>query len=704
MYKRQIHGEDNYVLNISKDDKSKLINFLNDETITLSFNFNTYNIEEVLVDEERYIRITIPNGSNSMEKGYPDLPSICRNIIIPDDVKMDVKILNSRYKEFDNISIAPSKGSFARNVDPEDISYVFGEVYSKNGWFPRNVAELMEPYILRDFRGETIKVYPFQYNHVEKILRFYNMIKLIVYPIGRDEINVFERREPLTIIDPAFNLLYEHFFINYDNIYAKNQLLLKEGELLVICYDDFYSTMKPFAEWKNTEGIPTVIVNLSNIGNSSRDIARFIEKYYLTHNLTYVVLVGDIQQIPTRYITIPPDPGPYASDPSYSYIEGRDHYPEIFIGRFSAQNISQLQTQVERTISYENHSKRGTWVHRGVGIASNDGPFDEGEYEWQHIRNIRLKLLNYTYTDIYEFYDGSHGGGDNDGDPKSDMIVDAVDDGCSIINYCGHGSCQSWTTSRFNNSNIYSLTNEYMFPFVICVACYNGQFDRYDECFCEAWLRVTTENGKPVGAIVATGSSKYMMFCEPMAAQDAMIDILRDGVYIVGVIHTYGCLEMMSKYQTSWAYYEADCWHIFGDPSVEILVNFPPDIPKQPSGETNGKTGRFYSYTTTSNDTDGDQIYYKFSWGDGSYSNWLGPYNSGDIVSAYHSWNVRGNYEIKVKAKDIYKAESEWSVPLTVEISKIGLKLHSFFIKLKIHADRVILLSNRGFNISEFLF
>ena len=67
---------------------------------------------------------------------------------------------------------------------------------------------------------------------------------------------------------------------------------------------------------------------------------------------------------------------------------------------------------------------------------------------------------------------------------------------------------------------------------------------------------------------------------------------------------------------------------------------------------------------------DGGQIYYKFNWGDGTESEWLGPYNSGDNVEESHTWNSRGSFEIKVKAKDIHGKESVWSDPILISIAK----------------------------------
>lgn len=102
--------------------------------------------------------------------------------------------------------------------------------------------------------------------------------------------------------------------------------------------------------------------------------------------------------------------------------------------------------------------------------------------------------------------------------------------------------------------------------------------------------------------------------------------------------------------------------------TVNILPNKPPNRPDRPSGPTSGYTGTSYTYSSSTTDHDGDQIYYLFDWDDGTNSGWLGLYNSGATASASHAWSAEGTYNIKVKAKDVYDAESNWSDPLEVVI------------------------------------
>jgi len=108
------------------------------------------------------------------------------------------------------------------------------------------------------------------------------------------------------------------------------------------------------------------------------------------------------------------------------------------------------------------------------------------------------------------------------------------------------------------------------------------------------------------------------------------------------------------------------------DYAENFIDNIPPNKPQIPTGEINGKIGLEYSYSTFTSDTNGDNIYYKWDWGN-EVGEWIGPYTSGDTCQQKHIWNDEGTYEIKVKAKDGSNSESEWSDPLSVSMPKIRL-------------------------------
>jgi hypothetical protein len=124
--------------------------------------------------------------------------------------------------------------------------------------------------------------------------------------------------------------------------------------------------------------------------------------------------------------------------------------------------------------------------------------------------------------------------------------------------------------------------------------------------------------------------------------------------------------------------------------AVFVGENDPPNKPAKPSGQINGKIGVEYTYSTFTTDPDGDQLYYKWCWGTDPnsgycmYSNWIGPYESGETINTLHAWGYRGSYSIQVRAKDVYGVISEWSDPLSVSmpVNYQSIKSQPLLLKL----------------------
>ncbi|MCJ7571477.1 MAG: DUF11 domain-containing protein, partial [Candidatus Thermoplasmatota archaeon] len=69
--------------------------------------------------------------------------------------------------------------------------------------------------------------------------------------------------------------------------------------------------------------------------------------------------------------------------------------------------------------------------------------------------------------------------------------------------------------------------------------------------------------------------------------------------------------------------------------------NSPPGRPDV-SGPQEGVVGATYSFKAMLTDPDGDQLYYIFSWGDGSDTGWLGPVSPGEVTQT-HTYTAKGN-------------------------------------------------------------
>jgi len=98
--------------------------------------------------------------------------------------------------------------------------------------------------------------------------------------------------------------------------------------------------------------------------------------------------------------------------------------------------------------------------------------------------------------------------------------------------------------------------------------------------------------------------------------------------------------------------------------------NHPPTTPNI-SGPSWGKTGMAYDYTIIAHDSDDDDVYYRVDWDqNGSFTDWIGPYTSGEEIVLSHVWQEKGIYAIRVQARDHRHTESNWSEPLLISMPK----------------------------------
>jgi parallel beta-helix repeat protein len=124
-------------------------------------------------------------------------------------------------------------------------------------------------------------------------------------------------------------------------------------------------------------------------------------------------------------------------------------------------------------------------------------------------------------------------------------------------------------------------------------------------------------------------------------------------------------------------YWKIIAWDNLGASNESPLWNFTttstsntlPNTPSKPAGQESGLTNVLYNYTTSTSDNDGDNVSYGWDWdGDLNIDQWSVWYNSGETCNISHSWSTPGTYVIRVKARDIHYAESNWSNSLNVVI------------------------------------
>ncbi len=552
-----------------------------------------FNLFESFVDGKIVYSPQIPDGHPLLMQGSPDLQKLSFTLQLPANGNMEVSVLSSKYKEYYDIDILPSAGNVIRNESISPLSK--GEAFSIDAFFPGELIGFQQPFIVRNTRSQAFQVYPFQYNPVTRVLRFYYQVNFKMIHTGCLGDN------PLSETDARINSIdgIEAGVINkQSSVYKSGQLPSERGRMLIICPENYKSALTPLIKWRKQTGIETEIIKAEQFSGPDA-IYTYLKKYYYEHgDLAYLLLVGDAKQVPPFML-------PYgASDNSYSYLAGNDHYPDILVGRFSAESPEDVEVQVNRILLYEKEpGKDAAWITSVTGIGSTLSPGDDGESDFEHIRNLMKKLKSATYTVTNEMFDGSQGEGDQDGDPVTINIIEKINQGNGIIFYAGHGSPTSWGTGKVTESVVENLNNIGKYPLIWSAACENGNFvDKY--CLAEAWTRARNSNGQPTGALAAVMASGAQTSCPPMEAQDEITEMLADPqerISTMGAVTIKGMMAMNDVYETA-GYATTDTWILFGDPSLRIRTM----LPKQLIVDHKGTIGRGRSsYTLTSNSADG---------------------------------------------------------------------------------------------------
>lgn len=547
-----------------------------DGEIVVRFKLGGYGFYPVVTPRGEARVVKAAKMASMLEKGAPDLPLFAIPVAIGDSDGMEVLVENVQYSDFQNIEIAPSKGNLSREILPDDVPYCYGESYSKDAFYPCKQAELDSPYVLHDMRGQNVLVYPFAYNPISKVFRVYSEMTLTLHKISEKSENHKHTRKANSKLAPETEAMYAQRFINYKANVAKYTFVPDEGEMMVICPERFMEAMQPLVDWKNISGRPTRMYSLAEAGgNDASQIKSFILSHYNdpNENLCYVLLVGDYDEL-TPYPL-----GGGRSDIWFGQLEGNDYYPEVLVGRFSAESVADVETQVAKVIYYERDMPvTADWLNRGIGVGSTEGAgsgHNGGESDYQHIEYIRDTLLHYTYTEVAQHYAGV-GAGTN-----AAMLSTDFNAGVGICNYCNHGSQTLWSVGSFTNSHVNALVNDYKWPFIWSTACLNGDFNYTQPCFAEAWMRATNSTtGAPTGAIGGMFSWTNQPWQPPMTGQDEMVDILCEWCSADQFHHTLGGaslngnMKILDLHPTDQGNTH-NTWILFGDPSLMLRTAKP---------------------------------------------------------------------------------------------------------------------------------
>jgi hypothetical protein len=544
-------------------------------THQLEFSTGDFGVANITLQGMTYSKISYEGKVVTEKKGFAELPYLNASVMLDPYKNVSLEVIPGAYEDIDlSYPLVPSRGVIYRDQDPATVPYAIDPRSETDTWYPVALAENTEPFILRDIRGTSVYVYPFMYNAARQVLRVYYSITVKLVENNTVALNPLPKL-PAKIVR-EMDGIYNSVFINYSSLNRDNLTIGEFGDIHVIVTSRDETAIQPYIQWKREKGynVSVEVVPTGTTVNANAQAA-----YDNNNNILYVLLVGDWADL---QCTTSGSGRPM--DPQVGTVVGTDDFADIAVGRFSANSPSDVTVQVNKTINYEKFPQMdGTWYESAVGMASAEGAGigDDGEADAAHesvIYNDKLDPFTYnTFTTIY------------DPGATTAMVTNAINTGTSVLNYTGHGWGDGWGTTGFSSANVATLTNGNKLPFIISVACNNGDFD-LGTCFAESWLR--KDGG---GAVMFMGASISQPWAEPMRGQDYFMDVLiggydytehagQNGISTTEQRTTLGSmifngLTLMCVESGGGSDWEtASTWNFFGDPALQARTSTPADL------------------------------------------------------------------------------------------------------------------------------
>lgn len=464
-------------------------------------NIDEINVDIVKFSEKQFVKLNFKDSYNNGTIGHPNLPAEKKLIEIPFAADISIKINNykiSTYKLEDfNIhnQIIPVQQSLRKDKNLDSIKYQINEkIYKSKGYIENELITINK---LGTLRGRTLAhliISPIQYNPAENSIKVYHNIDFEIIYSNYSNKNTIKIKQKA--YSPYFNIIDNKLFSRLD--YPNHPDLTKYPiKYLIVSDRMFESTLQSFIQWKTQQGFKVITAYTDSIGSTYSEIQAYIHNTYLDSTTnepapSFLLLVGDAPQIPLIRGTATNK----FTDLYYASVDG-DMFPEMYYGRLSATNISQLQAQIDKIIYYEKYLfANPQYLATITLIAGADNPCNV-----THGQPTVLYGKNYFFTsenaiDSVNLYLSSY-----------TACYNTINQGLGLINYTAHGSRTSWSNPAFGQAQVNALNNNEQYPIAIGNCCLSADFGLSDECFGETWMRKA--NGGAVGYIGSSPNSYW---------------------------------------------------------------------------------------------------------------------------------------------------------------------------------------------------
>jgi hypothetical protein len=308
------------------------------------------------------------------------------------------------------------------------------------------------------------------------------------------------------------------------------------ADILVIVADEFYDAMAAYENYRETEA-PThaevLRVRMSDVfdefgwGLVDPTAIRDFLKSTLPGggwavSPLYVLFVGDgdfdyknsLSDNGANWV-IPYELNDTCTDDWYGYFSsGSNQYPEFAFGRWTARSVEDVNTFINRLVTYESTPNFEPWRDQ-ISFVADDEYGENGVFslsETTHTidtenlaENYVPKFFNTQKIYLTEYPPIWNGSGVKEKPGATRDLIDAINEGRLIINFIGHGNPTVWTHEHtfLQSRDIPLLQNGVKLPLFIAATCDWAYWDSpFDQSMPEAMLNLP--NGGAIAAIAAT--------------------------------------------------------------------------------------------------------------------------------------------------------------------------------------------------------
>ena len=408
-------------------------------------------------------------------------------------------------------------------------------------------------------------------------MRFIKTVILLSMPLLFANEGSFRCKDRADILSGPIPMAYRHLISETYNI-PLSQLNPQRGSYLIITPDNMVNHLDELVSFKKSQGFDVFVKTLGEIGATAAEIKDAIAATLMADPmLEYVLLIGDVDGVaamPSFYY----GPENDVTDQKYTHLLGDDFFPDVFIGRFSVDSVSELVVMIRKTINYHRQplATNPDWLGKALVVAgnySNTVPIPITP-KWTSYW-VRDLLLDEGYTSVDTvFYPPTQQG--------ASLIQNYINSGVGIVNYRGWGDANGWHYPEFHVSDVAGLNNGWMTPVFTSFVCNSNDFaNNVDPCLGEALTRAGTPSN-PKGGVAIVGpsdlhtSTKYNNVINAYMF-DAMLD---DGIVELGPALNAGLLGLTREFpnldgpeEVQEFYFHV--YNILGDPSVSIYLNEP---------------------------------------------------------------------------------------------------------------------------------